>query len=71
MLKFAVISLVVSLLAGAIGLTTISSIAQRISLILFGLFFLGFLLLLALALFIDKLMQTSMLMGMSMGVGIA
>ena len=67
MLKFAVISLVVSLLAGAIGLTTISSIAQRISLILFGLFFLGFLLLLALALFIDKLMQTSMLMG----VGIA
>ncbi len=71
MLKFAVISLVVSLLAGAIGLTTISSIAQRISLILFGLFFLGFLLLLALALFIDKLMQTSMLMGVSMGVGIA
>jgi len=67
MLKFAVIALVVSLIAGAIGLTSISAIAQRISLILFGLFFLGFLLLLALALFIDKLMQTSMLMG----VGVA
>jgi len=63
MLKFAIVSLVVSLLAGAVGLTTISHVAQRISLILFGLFFLGFLLLLSLALFIDKLMQTSMLTG--------
>lgn len=66
MLKFAILSLVVSLLAGAIGLTTISTIAQRISLVLFGLFFLGFLLLLALALFIDKLMQTSMLVGIGL-----
>lgn len=67
MLKFAVIALLVSLLAGAIGMTTVSTIAQRISLILFGLFFLGFLLLLALALFIDEMMQTAMLAG----VGVA
>ncbi|HEY9212508.1 MAG TPA: DUF1328 domain-containing protein [Ancylobacter sp.] len=67
MLKFAVIALLVSLLAGAIGMTTVSTIAQRISLILFGLFFLGFLLLLALALFIDEMMQTAMLVG----VGVA
>lgn len=66
MLKFAVIALLVSLLAGAIGMTTVSTIAQRISLILFGLFFLGFLLLLALALFIDEMMQTAMLAGVGM-----
>ncbi len=63
MLKFAVVALVISLLAGAIGMTTVSAIAQRISLILFGLFFLGFLLLLALALFVDKMMHTAMLVG--------
>lgn len=66
MLKFAVIALLVSLLAGAIGMTTVSTIAQRVSLILFGLFFLGFLLLLALALFIDEMMQTAMLAGVGM-----
>jgi len=63
MLKFAVIALVVSIVAGAVGLTSVSALAQRISLLLFGLFFVGFLLLLTLALLIDKLMQTSMLTG--------
>ena len=43
MFKFAVIFLIISLIAGAIGLTNISLIARRISLILFGLFFLMFL----------------------------
>lgn len=61
MLKFAVVALVISLIAGAIGMTSVSAIAQRISLILFGLFFLGFILLITLALVIDKLMQASML----------
>lgn len=66
MLKFAVIALVVSIVAGAVGLTSVSALAQRISLILFGLFFVGFLLLLTLALVIDKLMQTSMLTGIGL-----
>ena len=56
MLKFAVIFLVVSLVAGAIGLTNISAAARRISMILFGLFFLGFLLLSGLAVLVDNAM---------------
>ncbi|PZQ82886.1 MAG: DUF1328 domain-containing protein [Ancylobacter novellus] len=56
MLKFAVIFLVVSLVAGAIGLTNISAAARRISMILFGLFFLGFLLLIGLAVLVDNAM---------------
>lgn len=49
MLKYAIIFLILSLVAGAFGLTNISSIAKKISLILFGLFFIGFLLLLGFA----------------------
>jgi len=49
MLKFAVIFLVVSLIAGAVGLTGVSVMAKRISLALFALFFLGFLALLGFA----------------------
>ena len=49
MFKFAVIFLIISLIAGAIGLTNISLIARRISLFLFGLFFLMFLAVLGLA----------------------
>ena len=43
MFKFAVISLIISLIAGGIGLTNISLVARRISFVLFGLFFLAFL----------------------------
>ncbi|HRF08470.1 MAG TPA: DUF1328 domain-containing protein [Xanthobacteraceae bacterium] len=49
MFRYAVIFLVLSLVAGAFGLTNISALAKRISLILFALFFLGFLLLLGFA----------------------
>jgi uncharacterized membrane protein YtjA (UPF0391 family) len=49
MFKWAVLFLIISLVAGGIGLTTVSVIAKRISLILFGLFFLGFLALLGFA----------------------
>jgi uncharacterized membrane protein YtjA (UPF0391 family) len=49
MLKFAIVSLVVSLIAGAVGMTNTSVILRRISFALFGLFFLGFLALLAFA----------------------
>jgi uncharacterized membrane protein YtjA (UPF0391 family) len=49
MFKLAILSLIISLIAGAIGMTNASAIAKRISIILFGLFFLGFLALLAFA----------------------
>lgn len=49
MLRYAVIFLILSLVAGAFGLTNISALAKRISLILFALFFIGFLLLLGFA----------------------
>jgi uncharacterized membrane protein YtjA (UPF0391 family) len=49
MLNYALILLLISLVAGAVGLTNVSAIAKRIAIVLFGLFFLGFLALLALA----------------------
>jgi uncharacterized membrane protein YtjA (UPF0391 family) len=49
MFKYAVFFLIVSLIAGGIGLTNISTIARRISFVFFALFFLGFLALLGFA----------------------
>lgn len=49
MLRYAIVFLILSLVAGAFGLTNISALAKRISLILFALFFIGFLLLLGFA----------------------
>jgi uncharacterized membrane protein YtjA (UPF0391 family) len=49
MFRFAVISLIISLVAGGVGLTNISVIAKRISMVLFAIFFLGFLALLGFA----------------------
>jgi len=49
MLKFAVVSLVLSLMAGAVGMTNTSAILRKVSLALFALFFIGFLALLAFA----------------------
>jgi uncharacterized membrane protein YtjA (UPF0391 family) len=40
MFKYAVIFLIISLVAGAFGMANVSAIAKRISLILFALFFL-------------------------------
>ncbi|CAA0094673.1 Uncharacterised protein [Starkeya nomas] len=57
MLKYAVIFLIISLAAGAVGLTNVSSLARTISMVLFGLFFLGFLLLIGLAMMVDHAMQ--------------
>lgn len=61
MLKYALIFLVISLLAGAIGFTGISNVARRISLVLFGLFFLGFLLLVGFAMLVDRAVESSLL----------
>jgi uncharacterized membrane protein YtjA (UPF0391 family) len=49
MFKWAVIFLIISLIAGGIGLTGISTFAKRIAMVLFALFFLGFLALLGIA----------------------
>ncbi|MBV9566849.1 MAG: DUF1328 domain-containing protein, partial [Hyphomicrobiales bacterium] len=49
MFKFAILFLIISLIAGAVGMTNVSILAKRISLILFGLFFLGFIALLGFA----------------------
>jgi uncharacterized membrane protein YtjA (UPF0391 family) len=54
MLKYAIIFLIISLIAGALGLTNVSAIAKRISLLLFGLFFIVFLILLGFALLVEK-----------------
>ncbi|WP_371346830.1 DUF1328 domain-containing protein [Ancylobacter sp. IITR112] len=58
MIKYAVIFLVISMIAGAIGMTGVSQLARRISLVLFGLFFLGFLLLIGFALLVDQAVST-------------
>jgi uncharacterized membrane protein YtjA (UPF0391 family) len=49
MLKWALIFLVVSLVAGALGFTGVASGAKTIAKILFGLFLLGFIILILLA----------------------
>ncbi|MPT24438.1 MULTISPECIES: DUF1328 family protein [Ancylobacter] len=58
MIKYAVIFLVISMIAGAIGMTGVSQLARKISLVLFGLFFLGFLLLIGFAVLIDHAVST-------------
>jgi uncharacterized membrane protein YtjA (UPF0391 family) len=49
MFKWAVIFLIISLIAGGIGMSGISSFAKKIAMVLFALFFLGFLALLGFA----------------------
>jgi uncharacterized membrane protein YtjA (UPF0391 family) len=66
MFRFAILFLIISLIAGAIGMTNVSALAKRVSLILFGLFFLGFLALLGFAYLLGAAFnagQQSMLLG--------
>jgi uncharacterized membrane protein YtjA (UPF0391 family) len=49
MFKYAIIFLIIAVIAGGIGLTNVSLIAKRISLVLFALCLLGFLALLGFA----------------------
>ena len=49
MLRWAVICLIISLIAGGLGFTGISGFAKRLSMIFFALFFIGFLILLGFA----------------------
>jgi uncharacterized membrane protein YtjA (UPF0391 family) len=67
MFRFAIIFLIISLVAGAIGLTNVSVLAKRISFIFFGLFLLGFLALLGFAYLLGvafNVGQQSMLIGL-------
>jgi uncharacterized membrane protein YtjA (UPF0391 family) len=61
MLRYAIIFLIISLVAGALGLTNISLIAKRISMILFAVFFLIFLALVAFALLVGSAITHSSL----------
>jgi len=62
MFKYAVIFLIISLVAGALGLTNVSALAKRISLILFALFFVVFLILLGFALLVSEAIEHAWLM---------
>jgi uncharacterized membrane protein YtjA (UPF0391 family) len=65
MLRWAIIFLIISLIAGGFGLANISDFARKISFILFVLFFLGFLLLLGFVLLV-----TQALSGVSLGTDV-
>ncbi|MEX2128982.1 MAG: DUF1328 family protein [Xanthobacteraceae bacterium] len=54
MLRYAIIFLIISIAAGAFGFANLSDITRRISFILFALFFLGFLILLGVALLVTE-----------------
>jgi uncharacterized membrane protein YtjA (UPF0391 family) len=59
MFKWAVICLVILLVAGGLGLTTVSVFAKRLSLIFFALFFLGFLALVGFAYLVSSAISHS------------
>ncbi|MBN8991662.1 MAG: DUF1328 domain-containing protein [Rhizobiales bacterium] len=62
MFKWAVICLVISLIAGGLGLSNLSAFAKRLSLIFFALFFLGFLALLGFAYLVSSAVSHSELL---------
>ncbi len=59
MFRWAVICLVISLIAGGLGLTSISSFAKKLALIFFALFFLGFLALIGFAYLVSSAVSHS------------
>lgn len=60
MFRWAIICLVISLVAGGLGLTNISDFARKLSMIFFALFFLGFLALLGFAYLVTEAVSQSM-----------
>jgi uncharacterized membrane protein YtjA (UPF0391 family) len=62
MLRYAIVFLIISLIAGGLGLTNISAIAKRISFVLFAIAFLMFLLLLGFALLVGEAIQRTTLL---------
>jgi uncharacterized membrane protein YtjA (UPF0391 family) len=59
MLKYAIVFLIISIIAGALGLTNVSQLAKRISLVLFALFLLAFLALIGFAYLVGEAMAGS------------
>ena len=59
MFRWAMICLIISLIAGGLGLTNISEFAKRLSLIFFALFFLGFLALVGFAYLVSSAVHHS------------
>jgi uncharacterized membrane protein YtjA (UPF0391 family) len=57
--RWAIICLVISLVAGGLGLTNISQFAKRLSLLFFALFFLGFLALVGFAYLVSSAVNHS------------
>jgi uncharacterized membrane protein YtjA (UPF0391 family) len=70
MFRWAVICLLVSIIAGGLGLTNISGVAKRLSIIFFALFFLGFLALLGFAYLVAGTVSHSELMPARVAVSI-
>jgi uncharacterized membrane protein YtjA (UPF0391 family) len=64
MFRYAIIFLILSLIAGGIGLTNISVWLKRISLVFFALFFLGFLALLGFAYLLGEAFEAGARPGM-------
>lgn len=62
MLKWAILFLILSIVAGAIGFTNVSVIAKRIAIFLFALLFLGFLALLVFAWIVGEAISTNRVM---------
>ena len=58
MLRWAIIFLIISLIAGGFGFANISDFARKTSYVLFGLFFLGFLVLLGFALLVVNVVDS-------------
>jgi uncharacterized membrane protein YtjA (UPF0391 family) len=70
MFRWAVICLVISLIAGGLGLTGVSLFARRLSLILFALFFLGFLALVGFAYLVSSAVYHSELVPAMVAVSV-
>lgn len=62
MLKYAVIFLIISMLAGAMGFMNISAVARRVSFVLFGIFLAMAALVLLFFVLLDKATSQSVLM---------
>jgi|RhiMetdeSRZDD1v2_1073273.scaffolds.fasta_scaffold2849136_2 uncharacterized membrane protein YtjA (UPF0391 family) len=62
MLKYAIVFLIISLIAGALGLTNVSQLAKRVSLVLFALFLLAFLALVGFVYLVGEAMAGSALL---------
>jgi uncharacterized membrane protein YtjA (UPF0391 family) len=65
MLRWAIIFLIISLIAGGLGFANLSDFTRKISFVLFGLFFLGFLILLGFALLVVEVAD-----GVSLGTDV-